>query len=263
MKKWRYLVFVFIILAVAIFAVAGFLNKEPIQKLQGGIIIVTSTYSGNTSLYSLPSSPAPSGKEAKSNDSGNSIADQIITSSPRCWQCPYGGIIMNIRIENITNEMVQDMTNCTNLNEVVLIECPTTVIQTNQTNETVNTDCVSGNCNINETVNNTSVNNVSLSPAENNSVIPDEVMEQEIAEDEKNINTEVSEDEPEVNFYYRWNYDHSKCVRLVDKDGMGISDCNPKNPEEDLSWNSEEKPKFSPATDSILEQLIKRMFGLP
>ena len=250
-KKWWYLVVTCLILAAAVFFTADFLSKENIQIIQGRVVI------SGPGEYQFPSSG--DGDVGESDDGQDAFVEEepasgTTESAPlsnlSCWECSFGGFILNVHIENLTDQIVQESTNCTNVTQLVEMDCPTS---------TAEQTCGNGICESSETSESCSQDCVVVSGEITDS---EESSEAESAEEE--IVSEAGNEEPEIEFYYRWNYDRTRCVGLIQERGGEKKESNCVPNIKDSSENSApEKPAFNPADDSFLKYFLRMMFGLP
>jgi hypothetical protein len=268
-KKWWYLVLVLLILAIAVFSAAELLNKRPIKMLQGGVVV---------NPYSFPLSPENDKKvfsdnkdKVTSSDGSSTVSDGDWAEAdddggpppvilPQCWNCSLGGFILNVPIENLTDELVQQLTNCTNVSQLIPIACPTNI--TDQTNAT----CGDGICEGNETVENCpedcSVEDGGGEGSTGNGggfSDDDETNERSDGTDQTQ-----TQEEPGIEYYYASTFDN-RCVKLIQQEGeKRESTCNPKDnsilpsPEAD-----NEGSYFGSFKETLFTWLLKRMFGLP
>ncbi len=243
-KNWWYLVFVFLMLAVVIFGAASFLDKRPVQKLQGGIIIMPGDFRGAPEDYPTTGT----GEVWEDPVVVEREVGPIMPSGPTCWECPFGGVIVNVTWEYLTDQIVQDLTNCTNVSQLVWIEC--FFGEFNQTNVT----CGDGICSENETAESCPQDCLALSPEEEERENDEEDLDQGRDEEIENIL-----EEPEVEFYYDLTFD-KRCVRLRKVTGNEWDRCDPTNPTIELS---EGELSLSPMTRSFFGCLFGKMFGFP
>lgn len=272
-KKWWYLVFIFLFLAVAVFISATFL-KNPVQKLQGGVVIVSpgaSNFPGSPSSSASASTNAPkSGKDpAATDNAAQTIMNEggvEIPPEPRldggCWKCPEGGIILNMALGELTDFFVQNMTNCTNATQLIQVDCSLI----NPLNQTKNATCGDGFCEGNETAENC--------PADCTNRVDGEggAAEDSSGETTTNNNVRNSPSSDTTNQEIFGGEYHSECTtktvnqpsKCVILKGPGESQCKIDSDCTNFVKKTEEKPRLSsPTEDSFLESLIKMMFGLP
>jgi hypothetical protein len=255
-KKWWYLVFVFLMLAVAVFVAAVFLNEEPVQTLQGGVVIMSPG-------QQFPTNPSTGGETGEFGSEAGGIEESQIAGEgiiyPEgviCLECPLGGTILNVRFGDLTDELVQNMTNCTNVTQLMPIDCPTNV--TNQT-------CGNGVCESYETVESCPADCAALSPTTEEKSSEEDV-EEEIVERE--IEESSGEEELFGGEYHsvcttKTSSQPSQCVFIK---GPGENQCTADNDCIGFTGHipgMSQRPQFNPVTDSLLEKFIKLMFGLP
>jgi len=251
-KKWWFLVGIFLIMAVAIFSTAMFLDKKPVKRLQGGVIIMPGDFRNPDNSGINSDAPTIEGDNSQPfEDSLNGING---TSGLTCWECSLGGKIINVQVEDLNNLMVQNLTNCTNVSQLIQIECS---FFNNQTNQTNNVICGDGICSGNEAVE-------SCPQDCPRYFSPEETKDKINGQGEKEIGvTEKAKEKPAIEFYYDLTFDN-KCVRLRKVTGKEIDRCDPENPTVQLSGHvTGVEPSLSPMKRSFFGCIFGKMFGLP
>lgn len=249
MRKWWYLVFVFLTLAVFISVSAFYLSENKVKRIQGGIVIVPG--GGGGGFYSSPPTVTDPGTSGSQDDEGTIGTTQNPEPEPdsaelSCWECPLGGSIRDIFTWELTDQLVIDLTDCEGISQMVQIDCTLEFV--------INESCGNGICEQNESNENC--------PADCPKVIVEpQVSEQEEIEEEeerKDVEPVQEAEEIELEYYHRLTFD-LRCVKLF---GKGVSNCYPDSPGEYYE-EPPEAPQFSPEQVTVPEYLIKAMFGLP
>ncbi|MFH1289961.1 MAG: hypothetical protein ABIH92_00985 [Nanoarchaeota archaeon] len=115
-KKWWLLILIVVIIAGFVM-VKNFTGRTVIDSGDGGIVV-------------FPGDPSGGDTTDDSDDqTDGEQSDPVLDPSADCWQCPEDGIIINlaelgITWDELTDEFVDNETNCTNKSELVQVDCP-------------------------------------------------------------------------------------------------------------------------------------------